>query len=160
MRIILTAIGALVAVALGFFLTLVYGMRTGNRTVLDAVRNLNRAFTNPRQLATAGQPGAMTSVIRHIGRKSGREYSTPVGVRETDEGFVISLPYGPETDWVRNTIAAGSAVIVHEGREYPVDRPEVVPVETTRVIQDEPAVVKLFGVRSALLLRHRQPEGA
>lgn len=156
MRIVLTVVGALLAVAMGFLAVLVFGMRTGNRTVLDAVRSLNRRVMNPRQMKTAGQEGSWASVIRHRGRKSGREYETPIGVRETGEGFVVSLPYGPETDWIRNIMAAGSAVLVHDGREYEVDRPEVVPVETTRIIEDEPSTVKVFGIRSALLLRHRQ----
>ena len=156
MRIALAVLGALLLAALGLFLTLVLGMRTGNRTVLDAVRKMNRAVTNPRQMKTAGQPGSWASVIRHRGRRSGREYETPIGARETGDGFVVSLPYGPGTDWVRNIMAAGSAVLVYDGREYIVDQPEVVPVETTRIIEDEPSTVKIFGVRSALQLRHRQ----
>ena len=155
MRIVLTVVGALVVAACGLLLALIFGMRTGNRTVLDTVRKLNRAVMNPQQMKTAGQPGSWASVIRHRGRKSGREYETPIGARETEQGFVISLPYGPEADWVQNVMAAGSAVLVHDGQEYSVDRPEVVPVETTRIIDDEPSTVKIFGVRSAFLLRRR-----
>lgn len=156
MRIVLTFVGTLVVAACGLLLALIFGMRTGNRTILDAVRKMNRAVMNPHQMKIAGQRGSWASVIRHRGRKSGREYETPIGVRETEPGFVISLPYGPETDWVRNVMAAGSAVLVHDGQEYAVDRPEVVPVETTRIIDDEPSTVKIFGIRSALLLRRRQ----
>ncbi len=154
MRIALTVIGGFVLVAVGLFLTLVFGMRTGNRTVLDAVRKMNRRVTNPRQMKTAGKPGSSASIIRHRGRKSGREYETPVGVLVGDEGFEIALPYGPETDWVRNITVAGTAVLVHDGQEYPVGRFDVVPIETTRYVSEDPMTARVFGVKSALLLRH------
>jgi hypothetical protein len=51
-----------------------------------------------------------------------------VGAFRTDDGFVVSLPYGSDTDWLRNVMAAGAASLVHEGATYDVDRPELVPV--------------------------------
>jgi deazaflavin-dependent oxidoreductase (nitroreductase family) len=82
---------------------------------------------NPRQMKTAGTPGAYASVIRHEGRTSGRPYETPVGAFVTDDGFVIALPYGSDPDWLKNVMAAGSATLVHEGGTYRVERPELVP---------------------------------
>ena len=116
---------ALVLVAIGvvFFV----GMRTGSSLVRDVVRRFNCAFGNPHQMKTAGTPGADASVIRHVGRTTGRSYETPVVAFATDDGFVIALPYGPGTDWLKNVIASGSATIVHEGNTYRVDQPELVP---------------------------------
>jgi hypothetical protein len=48
--------------------------------VVDAVRRLNRSLTNPRVLRTAGSAGTQTSIIRHVGRTSGRVYETPVDI--------------------------------------------------------------------------------
>jgi hypothetical protein len=45
----------------------------------------------------------------------------------TDDGFVIALPYGSNTDWLKNVIASGSATIVNEGNTYRIDQPELVP---------------------------------
>ena len=117
---------ALVLVAIGvvFFV----GMRTRSPLVRDVVRRFNRAFGNPHQMKTAGTPGAYASVIRHIGRKTGRSYETPMVPFATEDGFVIALPYGSGTDWVRNVMASGSATIVHEGNTYRVDQPELVPL--------------------------------
>jgi hypothetical protein len=74
-----TLVGALflglVAAAIAFML----GMRARSRPLLDAVRRFNRAVANPRQMRSAGTPGAYASVIRHTGRTSGRPYATPVG---------------------------------------------------------------------------------
>lgn len=116
---------ALVLVAIGvvFFV----GMRTGSPLVRNVVRRFNRAFGNPHQMKTAGTPGAYASVIRHVGRKTGRSYETPMVPFATEDGFVIALPYGPGTDWLRNVMASGSATIVYEGNTYRVDQPELVP---------------------------------
>ena len=116
---------ALVLVAIGvvFFV----GMRTGSPLVRNVVRRFNRGLGNPHQMKTAGTPGAYASVIRHVGRTTGRSYETPLVPFPTDDGFVIALPYGPGTDWLKNVMASGSATIVHEGNTYQVDQPELVP---------------------------------
>ena len=103
------------------------GMRTKTPLVQNTVRRFNRAVGNPHQMKKAGTPGAYASVIRHVGRKTGRPYETPVVPFATPDGFVIVLPYGPGTDWVKNVLAAGSATIVTEGETWLIDRPEVVP---------------------------------
>ena len=46
-------------------------------------------------------------VVHHRGRKSGREYRTPVKVFRRGDDYVISLPYGATCDWARNVLAAG-----------------------------------------------------
>jgi deazaflavin-dependent oxidoreductase (nitroreductase family) len=79
-------------------------------------------------MKSAGNPGAYASVIRHEGRKTGKTFETPVVAIPTDDGFVIALPYGPESDWVKNVLAGGSATIVHDGSTYVVEKPEVVPM--------------------------------
>jgi hypothetical protein len=144
-RLVMVAIGVIGVVFL-------VGMRTKSPLVQDRVRRFNRAFTNPRVLKSAGTPGASASIIHHTGRTSGRRLATPVGPFAVGEGFVIALPYGPGTDWVKNVLASGSATLVHEGQSIPIDRPEVVPL--TLVIDDLPAsqqrVVRLFGVEECL----------
>src|SRR5207344_1891845 len=83
-------LGAIVVV---FFV----GMRTGSPLVRDVVRRFNRGVGNPHQMKTAGRPGAYASVIRHVGRTTGRSYETPVVPFATDDGFVVALPYGSNT---------------------------------------------------------------
>ena len=116
-------------VLLAFFFV---GMKTKYPPVVDAVRRINRATFNPRQLHTAGTPGAFASKIQHIGRTSGAAYETPVGVVTLDDGFAIALPYGTRSDWVKNVLAAGFATIVTEGEAYRVDRPEIVPTAAVK----------------------------
>ena len=67
------------------------GMRLKYAPVTTAVRRFNRAVTNPRAMKTAGEPGAMASAIRHVGRTSGTPYETPIGPVETDDGVRRSV---------------------------------------------------------------------
>lgn len=45
-----------------------------------------------------------------------------------DDSFLIALPYGERTDWLKNVLAASSATITADGRSYAVDRPAVIPM--------------------------------
>jgi deazaflavin-dependent oxidoreductase (nitroreductase family) len=129
----LTVLALVGALLLGLVLTIlivfVLGMRAKTPWVLYAVRRFNRALGNPFQMRSAGTPGAYASVIRHVGRTSGRPYETPVVPLATDGGFVIALPYGSNTDWLKNVLASGSATIVNAGHTYRVDQPEIIPTE-------------------------------
>ena len=134
------------------------GMRSKSPPVLNAVRRFNRSVSNPRQMATAGGPGAYASVIRHVGRTSGREYETPIGAIATEEGFVVALPYGAGADWLKNLFASGSATIVNEGSTYRVDQPEVVAM--AEAIDDFPPneqrMLRVFGVDESLRVRRSE----
>jgi deazaflavin-dependent oxidoreductase (nitroreductase family) len=105
----------------------VIGMRRKSPVVLDAVRRRSRAM-KPYILKTAGTKGNAISVVRHVGRNSGRSYETPVTAAPIADGFVVALPYGTNTDWLQNVLEAGSAELVNDGTTYRVDRPEVVPL--------------------------------
>ncbi|WP_433889438.1 nitroreductase family deazaflavin-dependent oxidoreductase [Streptomyces sp. CA-111067] len=63
--------------------------------------------------------------VYHKGRKSGREYRTPVKVFRKNGHIVLSLPYGSDSDWVKNVVAAGGCEIKTRGRRIPVVAPQV-----------------------------------
>lgn len=160
-RIVAVGAGGVVAVAAGVLAGFVLGLRRKDPRARAVVRRVNRTVFNPWQMRTAGMPGAYAAIVRHVGRTSGRRYETPVGAEPTDEGFVIALPYGPDTDWARNVLAAGSAEIVHEGRTHRVDGPRVTELATTIDAFDEAdrRALRAFGVDQALTLR-RVPDDA
>jgi hypothetical protein len=133
-RRVVLLVGVLAGGVAAFVAFLVVAMRTKSPRLLGAVRRFNRDVTNRLQSSSAGKPGAYASVIRHQGRISGRSYETPIVPFPTDDGFLVSLPYGPDTDWTRNVLARGSAVLVTDGRTYTVDRPEVV---ATALVEDQ-----------------------
>lgn len=140
----------------------VLGMRARSPRLLGAVRRVNRAIFNPREMKSAGTPGAYASVIRHTGRTSGRPYETPVGAVATDDGFVIALPYGSQTDWLKNVLASGSATIVNEGHTYQVTQPEIMSVEaaTGSFSASDRRSFRLLGIDQCLHLRRVEPGAA
>jgi len=111
----------------------------------------------PLALRSAGHEGSSTSVVRHVGRRSGRTYQTPVIAARHDDSFLIALPYGQRTDWLKNVLGAGSATIVTNGQTYEVDRPEVIPMaEATAYFRPkEQRMHRQFHVDSALEVHQR-----
>lgn len=149
-------VGGGILVALVSLLALqVVSLRAGWNPGVTAIRRFNRRFMHGREMRTAGQPGAYASIIRHVGRKSGTQYETPVGVVDTDHGLIISLPYGTSPDWLRNVLAAGEAELVHEGKTLRVEDPEVVPAAevTAHTSRGDRFLQRLYGVDQALRLR-------
>jgi deazaflavin-dependent oxidoreductase (nitroreductase family) len=138
------------------------GMRAKSPFVMGPVVWLSRAVINPRQMRSAGKPGAYAAVIRHRGRVSGRPYETPVGAVATDDGFVIALPYGTRSNWLRNVLARGSANLVHEGHTYAVDRPEIVPMQAAETCFSpaDQRSHRVFGVDECLRLRRAESAAA
>ena len=159
--IVALVVGLVVAIA-GLVIVFLVGMRTKFRPVLRAVRRFNRAFANPHAMKTAGGPGVRASIVRHVGRASGRSYETPVETFATDDGFAIALPYGPDTDWLKNVLASGSATIVDDGNTYRVDQPQVVPtsVAVPYLPTNEQRTLRLFAVDRCLRVRTVEPAGA
>ena len=75
-------------------------------------------------------------MVVHRGRKSGREYRTPVNLfRAGDERFVVALTYGPGTAWVKNVLAAGGCEIRTRGRSFRARDPRVYHDEARRGIR-------------------------
>jgi deazaflavin-dependent oxidoreductase (nitroreductase family) len=148
----LAGVVILVVVALG--VVFLVGMRRKSPVVQGAVRRTSRAV-KPLVLRTAGQPGASASVIRHVGRTSGRSYETPISAEPVEGGFIIALPYGQAADWVRNVLAAGSAVIVDDGTTYAVDEPEIVSTTDAGNLfpADTQRTLRLFRVGECLRVR-------
>ncbi|MGV9409468.1 nitroreductase/quinone reductase family protein [Nocardia sp. NPDC003693] len=155
------AAGTPIGLALAWFLFLVVVMQTGYAPGLAVVRRFNRRVTNRGVMKSAGQPGASASIIKHVGRSSGKGYSTPVGITEAGDDFLISLPYGTTPDWLRNVLAAGQAEAVHEGRTYRVTEPELVAAASVAGHQSrtERVAQRVFGVDQVLRLRRAEVQG-
>jgi hypothetical protein len=92
----------------------------------DRIRQFNKYVYNRFTLQFAGQAGRPYTVIQHVGRHSGRAYSTPVVSDPIEGGFVVPLPYGTDVDWLKNVLAAKTFTLLRGGVEYSVGEPEVV----------------------------------
>ena len=72
------------------------------------------------------------ALVRHVGRKSGKQYETPIILGHLDDFFVVELTYGPKVDWYKNVQAAGGCTLVWHRHEYEVNHLEPLPVEVGR----------------------------
>ena len=92
-------------------------------------RFLKQRF-NPLTMRIAGAAHSPFAVERHVGRRSGKSFSTPVIVEPVAGGFVFALTYGPEVDWYRNILAAQTCELRWHGREYRLERPQPLDLKT------------------------------
>lgn len=104
-----------------------------------ALARFNRYVTNPIVRLFAGwAPGLC--ILRHIGRRTGREYAIPLNVFEAEGGYMFALTYGPGADWVKNVRKAGSCTIRRRGQEFHLDNPRF--VTTVEGMAHMPAVAR------------------
>jgi deazaflavin-dependent oxidoreductase (nitroreductase family) len=100
-------------------------------------------------------------VVAHTGRRSGRRYQTPVNVFPAGDGYLLALTYGPDSDWVKNVLAAGRCELVTGGRTVRLFSPLLVHDENRRGIRPlERQVLRLIGVADFLSLKTAPPAGA
>jgi deazaflavin-dependent oxidoreductase (nitroreductase family) len=93
-------------------------------------------------------------VVVHRGRRSGKEYQTPVNVFPAADGYVLALTYGPDTDWVKNVVAAGGCELRTGGRVVRLTAPRLFHDETRRDIRPlERQVLRVIGVADFLSLK-------
>lgn len=121
---------------------------------LDHLARLNRRLTNPVARTFAGRVPPFALVI-HYGRKSGREYRTPVWVFPSGEGFTIALTYGSARDWVRNVMAAGGFSLCWRGQSVALIKPRIVgePEGMAAIPGILRPVLRMIGVTECLQAR-------
>ena len=88
------------------------------------LRRFNRKVTNPLMMIFAGQ--RVYTIVDHVGRRSKKLYHTPVLGQLAGENFFIPLPYGVDTDWYLNVLAAGGCTVQWNGQTYQLASPQVV----------------------------------
>jgi hypothetical protein len=85
-----------------------------------------------------------------------------VTATRTADGFVIGLPYGPNTDWLKNVLANGSTTVVFQGSSYECDEPKV--ISSTEAAPDfsarERRTLRLMGVDECVRLHRVRPAEA
>ena len=91
----------------------------------DRLARFNRRLPNRIIGTIAGRRLSPVAFVVHQGRRSGRRYRTPVMPLPLRDGFLVSLPYGPERDWVRNVLAAGRCTLLRGGRRFELADPRM-----------------------------------
>ena len=123
---------------------------------LDPARSLmpawlpafNRRVTNRIQGVYAPYVPPLAVVV-HVGRRSGRVYTTPVAAQIFAGKLAIPLPYSANAQWVRNLLTAEGGELIRRGRRIHFSAPRVVldptretlPPLITRVASRMPVLV-------------------
>jgi deazaflavin-dependent oxidoreductase (nitroreductase family) len=69
------------------------------------------------------------AVVKHRGRKSGKEYETVVNAFRNGDVLAIALAHG-KTNWVKNVLAAGEADVHLFRKDIHITNPRVLPAGT------------------------------
>src|ERR1700682_6088010 len=113
-------------------------------------------YVNPLVLLVAGRRWMpVVGILQHRGRRSGRLYATPIGMRPLGDGFVIPRTFGDNAAWYQNIEAAGGATVKYLGRTYQLVDPQVVDYATARPAFPRYELVqfRLIGINEYLRLR-------
>jgi deazaflavin-dependent oxidoreductase (nitroreductase family) len=119
-----------------------------------AVAKLNRIGFNRLSARFAGRIPPF-AIVHHTGRKSGKAFATPIMVFHKGDRWIFALTYGPETDWVKNVIAAGGCWVEYGRKRVDLRDPKLVDAEVAREAIPAPIrrILKLFRVTSFFKLR-------
>jgi deazaflavin-dependent oxidoreductase (nitroreductase family) len=116
------------------------GMRRGDPAVIDAKRKRNKRFANKMvtRVGRAGRPHSVFAVMECTGRRTGRQYRTPIRVVEDQDSFIVPLTYGPKTNWYVN-LQHNPGVLHWQGRPIPVGDPTPVPTSAVAHLLPPPS---------------------
>ena len=131
----------------------VRGIHLGPRT-RAGIRFAAR-FINPLTLLAAGRRWMpIVGVLHHQGRRSGRIYSTPLGMRPRAGTFVMPLTFSESAAWYRNVVAAGGCEVTYLGRRYRLVEPRVVDYAAAALAfpRYERLQVRLIGINEFLVM--------
>ena len=126
------------------------------RSAARVVNPLVLRFAGGRHLPVLG-------VLHHRGRRTGREYATPLGIRPAaGGGFVMPLTFGEEAGWYRNIRAAGRCVVTWRGRDHTVTDPVIVDraAALPAFPRYERLALRLVGIEQFVWLRDAPTAGA
>jgi deazaflavin-dependent oxidoreductase (nitroreductase family) len=135
------------------------GIKLGPRT-RSAIR-FAAWLINPLILLVAGRRWMpVLGVLRHLGRKSGRLYSTPLGMRPLGDTFVMPRTFGENAAWYLNVRSAGWCVVKYKGRDYTLIDPQVIDYAAAAAAfpRYERLQFRLVGINEYLRLR-QAPRG-
>ncbi len=110
--------------------------------MLKPVRKFAKNVINPITKQFAGRSNTPFVLVRHVGRKSGKPYETPIIAIKKDGWFLIELTYGEGVDWYRNVKAANGCVIVWHGQAFTINT--VTPISTAEGYRQFPQPFNLL----------------
>lgn len=124
---------------------MMWALKSRNPRVIGWLTWYHKHVTNPVMVRFFSGRSAHNALLHHVGRRSGKEFVTPLTAHRAENTIIIPLPYGIETDWLRNVQAADQGVVELEGRSFTVDEPEVVRIDQVMSLLP-PLLVRIVGL--------------
>jgi len=112
------------------------------------LENFQIKYINPVMSPLAKKLPGFT-VVKHSGRKSGKQFETTVNSFRKGDVLAIGLLHG-KTNWVKNVLAAGEADMCVSGTDLHVVNPRVLPAGT--VDPSLPRIAQLVAKRSGVFV--------
>ena len=103
-----------------------------NQALHTGIRTLLKHTLNPLTRRLARTQVGPFALIQHVGRRSRKQYETPVILGSTADGFVAELTYGPNVDWYKNVQAAGRCTVIAHGKQYSISKIEPMDADLGR----------------------------
>jgi deazaflavin-dependent oxidoreductase (nitroreductase family) len=139
----------------------------GPSLIVKIVMRPMTKILNPLIVKLAGRRHFhMAAQIRHVGRRSGRTYTTPVSARRSGDMIVIALTFGNQSDWSRNVRSAGGASIRIEGEDYNVTQPQVMSRQEAKPLVQaafspmDRVGFRMLGIKQVMVLRRASAKHA
>jgi len=101
----------------------------------------------------------MAAEIRHVGRRSGKVYVTPVSARLLGDVALVPLTFGNESDWVRNVRAVGGCALRIGGVDYIatdpdfLNRAEAEPLTRSAFSRSQRMMFRVLGIKQFMRLQ-------
>ena len=143
----------------------------GPSPIVKIVMRPMTKMLNPLIVKLAGRRHfGMAAQIRHVGRRSGRTYTTPVSARRSGDIVAIALTFGNQSDWSRNVRSAGGGTIRIKGEDYDITQPQVMSRQEAKPLVQaafspmDRAGFRMLGIKQVMILRvvsaEHQPRAA
>ncbi len=87
---------------------------------MNIIRYFNKYFFNRLILKFAGSSFGFFAKVHHTGRKSGKQFQTPIIAVPFEKGFMVALTYGREVDWYKNIQSMSAFDLEWCGNKYKI----------------------------------------
>ncbi|HEY4383975.1 MAG TPA: nitroreductase/quinone reductase family protein [Ktedonobacteraceae bacterium] len=125
----------------------------------NRMRYVAKHVINRLTSRNAGSAKSPFAILRHVGRRSGKEFETPIIVSPLGEDFVFALTYGPKVDWYRNLQANGKGTLIWHGKTYTIKKVE--PLDRSIGLSvhhlHEQAILRIMDVRDFVRVKVSAP---
>ena len=126
----------------------------------DRMRYVAKHVINRLTSRNAGSAKSPFAILRHVGRRSGKTFETPIMVAPLGEDFVLALTYGPKVDWYRNLQANGKGTLIWHGKTYTIEKLEPLDRKTglSAHHRHERVILRILNVKNFVRVKVSAPE--